>query len=382
MKKSILVLCALAVTVALPAQVRHEMQIPDIPGYKTLKGDMHIHTVFSDGTVWPTTRIDECVWEGIDVLCMTDHMEARLQRSLNKGYLDDRHVDRNTSWEIASEYAKGQGVLVIHGCEITSSKMPPGHFNAIFTQDNNLIEKAKADAGKDELKGAHNAFVEAKRQGAFLTWNHPHWSRQAPNETVIYDEHRQYLKEGLVNAVEIFNLSDGYTPEGHHWAVENGLTLVSGTDSHIPMFRSINFEAGELRPVTLIFAKEKSEGAVREALDAHRTVVFAEGKVYGDEALLKALLEACLKFEISQGEKEVILTIYNDSSIPFVLGKAAGSEQWVAKRHMYIQPFEHKKLKMKYNGKKLIPKDAVFALNYCIENFFVDAGVPFVYCFQ
>ncbi|MHC4330495.1 MAG: hypothetical protein ACYSWW_20505 [Planctomycetota bacterium] len=36
-----------------------KINFPDILGYKTLKCDFHMHTVFSDGQVWPTTRVDE-----------------------------------------------------------------------------------------------------------------------------------------------------------------------------------------------------------------------------------------------------------------------------------------------------------------------------------
>jgi len=35
---------------------RH-IQFPDVEGYHTLKCDLHIHTVFSDGLVWPTATI-------------------------------------------------------------------------------------------------------------------------------------------------------------------------------------------------------------------------------------------------------------------------------------------------------------------------------------
>ncbi len=42
---------------ALRAQVevRSLVPIPKIPGYTTLKADLHQHAVFSDGRVWPTT---------------------------------------------------------------------------------------------------------------------------------------------------------------------------------------------------------------------------------------------------------------------------------------------------------------------------------------
>ena len=44
----------------------HRIVIPDINEYKTLKGELHIHTVFSDASVWTTPRIDEAMTEGLD----------------------------------------------------------------------------------------------------------------------------------------------------------------------------------------------------------------------------------------------------------------------------------------------------------------------------
>src|SRR5690554_7062845 len=56
---------------------RYNIRIPDIDGYKTLKGDFHIHTVFSDGKVWPDQRVKEAWNEGLDVIAITDHIEYR-----------------------------------------------------------------------------------------------------------------------------------------------------------------------------------------------------------------------------------------------------------------------------------------------------------------
>ena len=54
------------------ARVRNQIKIPDIPGYKTLKCDFHMHTVFSDGKVWPTVRTDEAWREGLDAIFLKD----------------------------------------------------------------------------------------------------------------------------------------------------------------------------------------------------------------------------------------------------------------------------------------------------------------------
>ena len=48
----------------LNESVRKTINIPNILGYQTLKCDFHTHTVFSDGVVWPTVRIDEAWQEG------------------------------------------------------------------------------------------------------------------------------------------------------------------------------------------------------------------------------------------------------------------------------------------------------------------------------
>ncbi|MCE1168129.1 MAG: PHP domain-containing protein, partial [Sphingobacteriia bacterium] len=70
---------------------RTNLQIPNIPGFITLTGDFHSHTIFSDGEVWPTLRILEAWQEGLDVIAITDHLEYRP----NKSYLQ---ADHNTSY--------------------------------------------------------------------------------------------------------------------------------------------------------------------------------------------------------------------------------------------------------------------------------------------
>ena len=60
------------------AQVRNEIRVPDPEGYRTLKCDFHIHTVFSDGLVWPTVRVDEAYREGLDANIWSTVPTARI----------------------------------------------------------------------------------------------------------------------------------------------------------------------------------------------------------------------------------------------------------------------------------------------------------------
>ena len=160
MKKSLLFIAAAFLAAGtISAQVRNEMKIPNIDGYVTLKGDMHMHTIFSDASVWPTTRVDEAVMEGLDFLCITDHVDGRLHKYLNSGYFDPKKVDNNTSmlgtpFTVTVDKLEGctTGVsaadraATIQALADPASKPEtfgrPGHINPLYAQDNGVIRRA------------------------------------------------------------------------------------------------------------------------------------------------------------------------------------------------------------------------------------------------
>ena len=143
----------------LTAQVntRKEIRIPDIPGYLTLKCDLHMHTVFSDGMVWPTVRADEAWQEGLDVIAISDHVEYHPHEA-------DIPVKYGRAYELIKPRADLYGLLVIKAAEITRA-MPPGHFNCLFVEDIEALN----------LKDDFDAIAAAAQQGAFIMWNHPGW---------------------------------------------------------------------------------------------------------------------------------------------------------------------------------------------------------------
>ena len=86
---------------------------PDIAGGKTLVTDLHMHSVFSDGHVWPRTRVEEALRDGLDAIAITEHLEWQPHLA------DIPHTDRNRAHAIAEAAAKGQDLMVIKGSEIT-----------------------------------------------------------------------------------------------------------------------------------------------------------------------------------------------------------------------------------------------------------------------
>ena len=63
---------ALLAACPVGGQSRDPLPVPDIPGYRTLKCDFHMHTVYSDGDVWPTLRVQEAWKDGLDAIAITE----------------------------------------------------------------------------------------------------------------------------------------------------------------------------------------------------------------------------------------------------------------------------------------------------------------------
>ncbi len=266
-------LAFLAWAAAAQAEVRREIQFPDVPGYQTLKCDFHMHTVFSDGKVWPTVRVDEAWREGLDAIAITDHIEYQP----HKAYVA---ADFNAPYELAQTRAKEKNILLIKGVEITRDT-PPGHFNAIFVGD------AKAYNKKD----FYEVFRAAAAQKAYVFWCHPDWKGV---ERGRWGEAQSRLLEShCLHAIEICN-GDGYQAQAHRIAVEKNLPFVGNSDIHEPSDESAPTPANH-RTLTLVFARSRTVGGVREALDAGRTVVWWKNQLIGREPLLAPLFAACVR---------------------------------------------------------------------------------------
>ena len=83
MKELFVTLIFFSIIYSSPAQIQNKedlqkhILLPDIPGYKTLKCDFHMHTVFSDGHVWPSFRVNEALRDGLDAISITEHTDYK-----------------------------------------------------------------------------------------------------------------------------------------------------------------------------------------------------------------------------------------------------------------------------------------------------------------
>ncbi len=261
---------------------RKEINMPDILGYKTLKCDFHSHTIFSDGKVTPQERINEVWREGLDVIAITDHQTP--QPKYIKG-------DYNSSYNLAKLTAKNRGIVLIESTEYSDSK-PVGHFNFLF------IDEANQYA--DKSISAKQAVELAAGNGAFIIYNHPGWPDMNSD---LFDFQIDFLKQKKIHAMEVIN-SDEFYPIVVDYCNQYNLAPLSTTDIHSPIQANYDVD-NKNRNFTLVFAKDKTVEAVKEALFDGRTVACGDNLLIGKEEYLielikKSLVVSNLKIDGSQ----------------------------------------------------------------------------------
>lgn len=282
---------------------RKTVNLPDLPGYVTLKCDFHMHTVFSDGNVWPTVRVGEAWRDGLDAISITDHIEYNPKK-------DFIPIDHNAAWKIAENTARDYNLILVHGTEITR-KMPPGHMNALFIQDASLLT---GDSVMD-------VYAAAIKQGAFLQWNHPGWKSQEPDGIPkLYPIHKYLIEKGWLHGIEFFNDSD-YYPLVMTFCKQFNLAVMANSDNHGVISEDYREPEYTNRPMTLVFAKARTHDALKEAMFARRTLAYFRDMIAGREEYAKPFFYQCISVgkPYYQNDKSIYFEVTNRSDIPFYL---------------------------------------------------------------
>ena len=289
--------------------------IPDVKDaagkqYKVLKGDFHMHTLFSDGHVMPRDRVLESVDNGFDVISITDHIEYRVHFGGGGIRLAERNDDHNIGYDLAKEEAENRNLILVRGTEITKG---PWHFNALFLTDVNKVAEVVRD-----WRAMLAVSVE---QGGYIHWNHPDWVNTAPDTEPgglrtrgepmrFFDEIEDARQKGHLHGIEVFN-GGSYYPISMDWCNERDLGTIVNSDVHLSEWNAFGHQ-NPLRAMTLVFAEDRSHDSVREAFFAKRTVGWAANMILGRQPWVEQLFRACVEIQRTAAG----LTLRNRSDIP------------------------------------------------------------------
>ena len=317
---------------------RNEIIIPKVNGYNVYKADLHTHTIYSDGEITPAMRVEEAWNDGLDIIAITDHMEARrIERGMYrymKDYIREELrgevkaintnllnsgpdargvlVDFNIGYEEAKLKGDELGMMVIRGVEITRGKL--GDYNALFTTDNNKLYDPNLET----------TIRNARAQGAYIFHNHPQYSKET--KSTMPEHCEDFYAKGLIDGIEIAN-NQSYYERLFNYCLEGGYSPFANSDAH--NLTSIRYPgAGKeyFRNMTLILAKNCDEKSIRKALDEHRTIAYYANLLIGQESLLAELFRSSISVEVvGETDKGLRVKITNHSSLPY-------SIRWEGKR--------------------------------------------------
>ena len=352
------------------------INFPDTDDYQVYTVDLHTHSVFSDGHVWPTVRVGEAEHEGIDLIAITEHLEYQPHG------MDIPHPDRNRSFEIAKNSTETD-LLVVNGAEITRM-FPPGHINAVFIEDANklikidrskqneldelLIDAPKSfideytgnqwfnDAGLAALWPVEEALLEARKQNAFVFWNHPVWSAETDNvETIVGDLNKYLFEENLVHGIEVVN-GQWFSDEAFQIGLDYDLTLLGTSDIHgLTEWDYLNQPGGH-RPLTLVLATDRTENSIKEALIDGRTVIWYKHDLIGLEKNLLPLLKKSLEITGVSYKGRTIgnVKLKNHTDVRFMLRVADENLIENSSNIIIVEPNETTVFELKYaRGNKI-----------------------------
>jgi hypothetical protein len=142
-----------------------------------------------------------------------------------------------------------------------------------------------------------------------------------------YPEHTELLNAGMLHGIEVVNGPD-YYPEAHRWAVEKKLTMVSNSDIHTALNLEYHVRDADHRPITLVFAADRTKAALKQALFARQTVLYSGNRLIGDEKFLRSIFDGSLEIhkaalKLKKGQ-QVQVQIHNRSDLDYVLERTGG----------------------------------------------------------
>ncbi len=336
------------------AFARHTLFIPDIPGYTTIKCDLHLHTQYSDGQVTPVMRVHEAYVEGLDAIALTEHQPKPRSKSESE--------DCNISYEKAKKLADSKGIMLIRSLEITGAE-PIGHLNLHFIKDCN--DYMPADKNLTDVL-IEEYIEKAASEGAYITTNHPGWPDK---NSILSDLIVRQIEKKNIRGIEIFNNEEFY-PLAIDYANKYNLSHIAATDAHWPI--AFLYDLNKIhRPMTFVFAKEKTEESMKEALLAGRTIAWADHFLTGNEALLKRFLKSSLKVvSLKIENNRLTACIKNDTEISYLLDNG----------------YDDQRIFIPAHGSCIITQDAfLLQTSYKVKNMYVSSTdvleIPLSYLF-
>jgi len=131
------------------------------------------------------------------------------------------------------------------------------------------------------------------------------------------------------------------------WCLNRKLAVICNSDIHDITANFYDLEKGH-RPMTLVFAKDRSLESIKEALFENRTLAYFDNKLAGKEEFLFAFFKASIIIKptgLTNRKKHELFEISNVSTIPFDLVTKKGDLLTIPAEVSLIMPLNSEDFK-------------------------------------
>jgi sialate O-acetylesterase len=153
--------------------------------------------------------------------------------------------------------------------------------------------------------------------------------------------------------------------------------MVGNSDVHGPIFMDLDPAQAEHRPMTLVFARAKTAAAIKEALFARRTAIYANNGLFGAKQYLEPIFYRSIKIlnprPIIKGKGRALIQIHNQCAVPFELELNGKIENLTAPNKLTLTPGKTVLCEIRSTVDTLSGKKSV-ALPYKVQNLKIAPG--------
>lgn len=208
-----------------------------------LKGNLHCHTIFSDGKFTLDMVKYSYKSHGYDFIAVTDH----------NSYTDTRNIS-------------DEAFIMLQGTEITcfTKSQKQIHINAFWENDCNILSGEKFNP--ENYEQTSKLLDKLRKQGSYIMLNHPHWSFLTSSDVEISNQY---------DAVEIYNYStellENMGDGTIFWTelLSKGCKLWNGgSDDNHNRFETDSLYCDSFGGYTVVKAEARTPSAVLNALKA------------------------------------------------------------------------------------------------------------------
>ena len=278
---------------------------------RPLKGDLHMHSTYSDGRTTPFALVIASLDAGMDFISITDHdcyegslnaIQKVKQNNIDLLVLSGEEVSVGGKKDMSVSQGNGH-ILSIHATEsIEDQRKDTKKYEKELQEIVKLLKKEKIDKNIDPTHYAKNIWVinKIKEAKGISILAHPNWIYKDGKYHLHQAFYKEMLKSSHLDGVEVFgeekikehnnmtHLTALQTKNKHKY-----LAPYANSDAH-----DSDHEIGDR--FTIIFVKEKSTSSIVEAMREGSTCAIFKRENYEHQFIGKDELAQYVYFLIKE----------------------------------------------------------------------------------